>query len=101
MTTCEQRGLFDDAIQIKFLEFHANNPHVYRKLVELARQARSIGLRKYSMNGLFERLRWHYNVETQGDPFLLNNNFRSRYTRLIEEQEPDLRDFFETRRLAA
>jgi hypothetical protein len=33
------------------------------------------------------------------EPFRLNNNFTSRYARLLADQEPELADVFETRRL--
>lgn len=38
-------------------------------------------------------------VLTKGEPFKLNNDFRSRYTRLLMQQEPELQGFFETRTL--
>lgn len=52
---------------------------------------------------LFEVLRWQHAVSTDDptSPFLLNNNWRSRYARLIAEQEPDLHHAFELRELRA
>jgi hypothetical protein len=91
----------NDRIQRQFVNFHENNSHVYRKLVELARQVKAKGKARYSINSLFERLRWHFDIETEGSTFLLNNNFRSRYVRLISQQEPDLKGFFVTRPLAS
>jgi hypothetical protein len=47
---------------------------------------------------LFERVRWFYMVETTGDEaadFKINNNFASRYARLIMENEPDLHGLVE------
>lgn len=52
---------------------------------------------------LWERMRWELTVETDsvdlGDDFKLNNNYRSRYARLIMNNEPDLAGFFDIRRL--
>ena len=51
---------------------------------------------------LFEIVRWRRGVVTViGDGFRLNNNYRSRYARLIESQEPDLEGIFDTRELRA
>jgi hypothetical protein len=48
-------------------------------------------------------LRWEWQGATS-DPtaaYRLNNNYRSRYVRLIEANEPDLADVFEKRELKA
>lgn len=85
-------------IQKEFEEFHARNPHVYEIFVKWARYIKSKG-RRASAGLIFERMRFDMKVETDGEPYKLNNNFRSRYARLAMEQEPDLADFFETRDL--
>lgn len=86
-----------------FAEFHRANPWVYDTLVELARDLVNRGRKRVGIGMLFEVLRWHYQRNTT-DPaadFKLNNNYRSRYARLIMAAEPDLRRAFETRRLRA
>ena len=85
----------------KFAEFHRLNPHVYAALVRLARDLKRNGWRKAGMKQLFERLRWEYAIQTQGEAFRLNNNFTAHYARLVMHREPDLRDFFETRERVA
>jgi hypothetical protein len=85
-------------IEQDFWQFHEANPEIYAKLVNLARTVKAAGHERYGMSALFERLRWHHFVELRSqEPFKANNNFRSFYSRLIMEQEPDLADFFETR----
>lgn len=85
-------------LEREFRIFHMDNPWVYDSLVEYARQAKGAGFEQYSMNGLFERLRWHLNVETSSkDGFKLNNNHRSFYSREIMQKESDLDEFFEVR----
>lgn len=84
-----------------FMEFHRANPWVYDALVELARDLVRRGRRRIGIGMLFEVLRWHYQRATD-DPssdFRLNNNYRSRYARLIMATEPDLSRAFHTRRL--
>ena len=51
---------------------------------------------------LFEVLRWEWIIRGLPDTaeeFKLNNNYTSRYARLIMESEPGLEGVFETRRL--
>jgi hypothetical protein len=100
----DDQGSFDfepmnGTIQQRFERFHRDNPTVYVSLVAYARRAKSRGFSHYGIDTLFEILRWHTTIETTDTEFKLNNNFRSRYARLIMEREPDLADFFELREL--
>jgi flagellar motor component MotA len=88
-------------IEDRFREFHENNPQVYTSLVELAQEARERGVRRLGIELLWARLRWHYLVEVEqgNEPFKLNDHFTSRYARLIIDNEADLADLFEIRKL--
>lgn len=89
------------SIDDQFEAFHLVNPWVYRALVTLTADMVRRGHRRVGMKMLFEVLRWQYQLATD-DPsseFALNNNFTSRYARLIMEQEPELRYVFELRAL--
>lgn len=88
------------SLQDDFERFHAANPHVYKELARLARQAVARGRTRVGIGMLWEVLRWYFWLETKGDvEFKLNNNYRSRYARLLMNQEPDLRGLFEVRGL--
>lgn len=101
MSVAEHVGPRSGSIEKDFLEFHAANPLVYQRLVELTRQwTRRRGSRKVGMKMLFEVLRWEVAMKTTGD-FKLNNNYTSYYARLIMERNPDLDGLFETRALQA
>lgn len=89
------------SIQERFDAFHKANPHVYTALRRLALAARSRGIQRYGIKGIFEQLRWQYAIQTAGDEYRLNNVFSSRYARLLMQNEPALAGFFETRRLQA
>lgn len=90
------------SLQSRFEAFHAANPEVYDNLVRMARTLVARGRRRIGIAMLFEVLRWNHAVQTIGDAdFKLNNNFRSRYARLIAQREPDLARVFETRELKA
>jgi len=90
----KRKSELDDA----FYAFHEANPHVYRMLVQMARKLKSRGIEHYSIRKLWHVMEWEYifKVSPNSD-FRLNNNYTSRYARLIMEQEPDLDGFFEVR----
>jgi hypothetical protein len=90
-----------DSIGMAFRVFHLANPHVYRRLVEMAREAKRNGHDKLGIGMLFEVVRWETEFQTTGIDFKLNNNFRSRYARLIMATEPDLATIFHTRELSS
>jgi hypothetical protein len=91
-----------DRIQRKFNEFHAEHPEVYAKLRELCFILLDKGILHYGIGALWERMRWHFMFEVRDSQgFKLNNNFRSRYARLLMEKEPRLVGFFETRELTS
>jgi hypothetical protein len=94
------RGL---TIEEAFEAFHAANPWVYDALVRLARDLSRRGRHVMGIGMLFEVLRWHW-YRTTDDPhseFKLNNNYRSRYARLIMRRERDLDGIFNLRELRA
>ncbi len=80
-----------------FREFHNENPHVYKELVDLACQLKARGRERYSLYALFEVLRWHKALETTDDDFKLNNNHRPYYARMIMDTVPEMNGFFELR----
>lgn len=86
-------------IQESFEEFHAANPHIYDEIVRMAREWKKVGKKKLGIGMVFEVLRWNTAITTKTQDFKLNNNYRSRYVRLIEEQESDLVGVFRTREL--
>lgn len=83
----------------EFWEFHAKNPHVYRQLVKLAREAKMRGRTKVGIKMIFEVVRWTQFISTTDPDYKMNNNYHSRYARLIMEQESDLAGVFELREL--
>ena len=84
---------------LAFFKFHLDNPGVYKKLVQLARRARSNGRTRAGIKMLWEVVRWEIFISTSGDEYKLNNNYHSRYARMIMILESDLEDFFHVRKL--
>ena len=90
-------------IQSRFEAFHAANPWVYARLRFLALDMVERGHQKISMKMLWEVLRWQVaraTVHAPGD-YALNNDFTSRFARLLATTEPKLANAFETRILRA
>lgn len=95
-----QLTLFCDTKRERFEAFHRENPQVYRALVRHARRLKANGVRRFGIDGLFAIVRYTEAIRTR-DPegFVLNNNLKPYFSRLIEKREPDLADFFSTRAL--
>ncbi|MEU0722892.1 hypothetical protein [Streptomyces sp. NPDC006140] len=86
-------------IQAQFEAFHRLNPWVLRALERLTADYLERGATRVGIGMLFEVLRWRYATVTEGDEFRLNNNFRSRYVRLLIERHPQWAHVFEVRAL--
>ena len=81
-----------------FRAFHQANPPVYELFCRFARELIEKGRERYSADLIWQRLRWHIEIETRGDPdFKLNNNYRTYYGRLFVHDHPEYAEFFETR----
>ncbi|MGD6751931.1 hypothetical protein [Streptomyces sp. BH105] len=87
------------SIQAQFETFHQLNPWVLRALETLTADYLKRGARRVGIGMLFEVLRWRYATATEGDEFRLNNNYRSRYVRLLIERHPEWARAFEVRSL--
>ncbi|MEV4741776.1 hypothetical protein [Streptomyces sp. NPDC049555] len=88
------------SIQRRFEAFHELNPWIAEQLEVLTADCLQHGSRRVGIGMLFEVLRWQYGRATAGrEPWRLNNDYRSRYVRLLIERHPEWVDIFETRRL--
>lgn len=87
------------SIDERFQDFHRQNPHVFDILVEQSlRIKREAGVDHYGLQAIYEAVRFDRMVKTKGkDSFKLNNDFVSRYARVIMDSVPELEGFFETR----
>lgn len=86
-------------LQAKFERFDAKYPDVYAQLLDLARQWRAGGKGTWSINGMFEVLRWQRRALRldADEPFRMNNNYRAFYARKLLQEE-GLAGMFEVRR---
>lgn len=105
------RTLFDAAqeadmlapatIEGRFQAFHAAHPQVYRKLIEFSRELVAAGWDHFGISVVWERLRYEtmLGAHRDEDCYKLNDQYRSRYARLIIDQVPELADVFTIRAL--
>lgn len=90
----------ESRIESRFQEFHQKNPDIYIILARLAREAKASGRKKLGVKMLWEVMRWELMIQSSDvEGYKLNNNFPSRYARLLMQQEKDLSSFFELRKL--
>jgi hypothetical protein len=87
----------ETALRKKFREFHAENPEVWELLKQFTFQIIGKGYKNYSINAVFERIRWHTAIETNDPDFKLSNNHRAYYARLFMEAHPEYDGFFRTK----
>ncbi len=86
----------------RFEDFHREHPEVYVALIDLTRQAYDAGANRIGIAMLFEVLRWEWilsRLPADNEAWKLNNDYKSRYSRLIMQNEPWATGMFETRRL--
>ena len=88
---------YHKTIQSRFMAFHREHPEVYVKLVQMARQSKALG-KPVGIGCLWENLRWNFWIE-KDEEWKMPNDYRSRYARVIMENNSDLEGFFETRGL--
>lgn len=94
-----QPTLFDRRpLEAQFDEFHAANPHVYEEFARFTREAIAAGRKRIGAKLIFERLRWHTEIETRGEDFKVNNNYSAFYARLWMRNNPGHGDVFATRK---
>lgn len=111
MSTSAQMNLFsdwdeapvaandNDSWEARFERFHAENPDVYDLFKKYTFEAIMAGREHFSVISIFERIRWYTDVETQGDPFKINQNFAAYYGRKFMQDFPAFEGFFRTRKL--
>ena len=85
-----------ETIEECFANFHKANPHVLKHLTRIALWLKGIGFDRYSIKGIYERLRFAA-IETTGVPYKMNNDYTPLYSRMIMEETPKLAGFFQTR----
>jgi hypothetical protein len=92
-----------DELEDAAREFNLHNPQVWRLFVKSTNEMISRGFTHYSVNGVFERIRWETDQadDSGGSTFRLNNNHRSFYARWYADAYPQHRNFFRFRNMSS
>jgi hypothetical protein len=77
------------------------NESVVELFLRFAREARAAGKGHFGIGAITERVRWEVFIARKtGEPFKINNSYRSRLARLLVDRDPSLDGLFEFRKLA-
>tara|TARA_R100000988_G_scaffold57008_1_gene28481 strand:+ start:365 stop:724 length:360 start_codon:yes stop_codon:yes gene_type:complete len=80
------------------IAFHKKNPDVWKLFVHFTKQMIDKGYEHYSVNAIFERIRWEKDVGGDGvNSFKLNNNYRAFYARRFMNMYKQYEGFFRIR----
>lgn len=83
-----------EQLEAAFRRFHVDNPRIWQLFEKFALEVSRTGRRHYSSAAIFERIRWHIEIETSDGECKLNNNHKPFYSRLFHQRHPELGKFF-------
>jgi|TARA_R100000482_G_C5045027_1_gene110084 hypothetical protein len=87
-----------DEMREQCVNFHRSNPIVWQYFVRFTNMMIDRGYKNYSVNAIFERIRWEIDAGGDGvSTFKLNNNYRAFYARAFMKRYPEHDGFFRTR----
>ncbi len=85
---------------INFKKYDEENPQIWKEFKKIAKQAKAMGFKRYSANGIFEIMRWNTGVKGKGQ-YKISNNYRPDYARKMMKEFPRFADFFVIKPLKA
>ena len=78
--------------------YHKKHPEVWTMFEDFAFQMIERGYKNYSVNAIFERIRWEKDAGGDGiTQFKIGNNYRAFYARRFMRKYPEHEGFFRTR----
>jgi hypothetical protein len=84
----------------EFEKFDKDNPVIWELIQRFCKSVLDAGQTKWSISGIFERIRWEIYVVTKSkDDWKINNNHRAYYARKWLAEHPEYPKFFEIRRV--
>ena len=79
--------------------WHKANPHIWKWFERFAFEAIGARQKHYSAWAVVNRIRWHVDIETQGNAFKISNDWIAFYARLFHALHPEHDGFFRTKPL--
>ena len=92
----------EHGIQARFERFHAKHPDVYDELLRVCRVWKRHSSLRWSVDAAYQIIRWERVIAGLSDPheaYKLNDHYRSRYSRLLMRENPELEGLFKLREL--
>jgi hypothetical protein len=89
-----------DQILAAFEKFHKKNPEIWELFKKFSLDMIARGRTNYSSNAIFERIRWHVDVDTNSE-VKLSNNLRPYYARMFHIAHPEHDGFFKNKKLTS
>ena len=87
-----------EATYKKFLNYHSENPQVWKAFERRAMEIKAAGRNRYSAKTIMELIRWEYDVNAANtECFKINNNYTALYARIFMQKHTHMRGFFEIR----
>ena len=65
-----------------FRKFHRNNPKVFDMVLKYSYEQKDRGRTHYSIEIIFNVIRYYVDLDTVGDQFKINNNYKPFYSRM-------------------
>ena len=88
-----------EEMRLQTWEFHKKHPEVWSLFVRFTFEIINRGFQNYSVNAIFERIRWENDAGGDGrTTFKMGNNYRAFYARRFMKEYPEHEGFFRTRR---
>jgi hypothetical protein len=97
MSTQDRTRLDEIKEQVK--RFDSEHPEMWKLFIRFTFDRIRRGHKHYSVNAIFERIRWEVDSVGGKDQatFKLNNNYRAIYSRRFHQEHPEYDGFFRTR----
>jgi hypothetical protein len=90
---------------VRFIEFDEDNPHIYELFKKFAFTLIHLGHSKCSANTIYDRVRWHIDMETDNPPHeeekmgsTLKGGYGSFYARMFMREFPEHGGLFRCRK---
>jgi hypothetical protein len=83
----------------EFEKYSADNPKIYQLFCYFTKQVINAGYHKYSAEAIFNQIRWYTTIETKGDEYKINNDYKAYYSRKYMNEHNI--DIFRTRKSVA
>ena len=96
----KKRSRADQVINA-FEKFNEHHPDVWPLFKRFSLEVIKAGHKHYAAAAIFERIRWHMEIENRGGSLKLNNNFKPYYARMFHLSHPEHAEFFRNRKLTS